>query len=84
MYLIVQSRWLRGSTQSGENVIDTSTRKKEAKGLVRHNFYSTLNVIAKHFMYEVEDFDIDEENYSITLADAEGVWFHTKFFVLET
>lgn len=82
-YLIVQSRWIRGSTQSGEFKIDESGRKREANGLVRHHFLSSLHVIQKHFMYDIEDFDLDEENFSITLADAEGVVFHTRFFALE-
>lgn len=74
---------MRGSTQSGETVIDETGRKKEARGLVRHNFLSSLTVIQKHFMYDIEDFYLDEENFSITLADAEGVVFHTRFYALE-
>ena len=56
-YLIVQSRWLRGSTQSGENVIDEAGRKREARGLVRHHFLSSLNVIQKHFKNSNNDIE---------------------------
>jgi hypothetical protein len=83
MYLIVQIKWSRGSTQNGEHVIDQTTRKKEARGLLRHHFLSTLNVIQKHFMYDIHDFDLDEENYSITLADEYDLVYHTRFYIKE-
>lgn len=82
-YIIVQSRWLRGSKHNGERIIAESGRKREANGLVRHHFHSELEVLQKHFMYDVEDFDLDEENQAITLADAEGVWFHCRYYLKE-
>lgn len=82
-YLIVQSKWIRDSTQSGEHIVARSSRKREARGLARHNFNSNLEVVAKHFCYEMEEFEVDEENLSVTLADDKGIYFHSRFFVLE-
>lgn len=82
IYYIVQSRWIKGSDQSGEFVVDHSTRIREARGLVRHQFNSQMEMMVKHD-YPFDDFHIDEENYSITLADETGLWFHTKFFLIE-
>lgn len=83
MYLIIQRKWVRGSTQNGEHVIDQSNRKKEANGLLRHHFLSNLNVVQKHFMYDIFDFELDQENYSITLADEFDLVYHTRFYILE-
>lgn len=82
-YIIVQSRWMRSSEHNGERVVAYTGRKREANGLVRHHFHSQLEVLLKHFMYDVEDFHLDEENYAITLADAEGLWFHCQFYSKE-
>jgi hypothetical protein len=83
MYLIIQSKWIRGSDQNGEYVIDRSSRKREANGLARHHFLSSLNVIQKHFMYDIHDWELDEENLSVTLADESDLIYHTKFYVRE-
>lgn len=82
-YWVVQSRWLRDSSQNGERLIAQYTRKKLARGETRATFHSNLEVISKHWMYDVEDFDIDEENLSITLSDEKSVWFHSRFFVIK-
>jgi hypothetical protein len=82
MYLIIQQRWIRGSKLNGEWLIDSSARKREAKGLVKHHFHSAMEMMIKHD-YPAEDFHIDEENHSITLADEEGLWYHTRFYMKE-
>ncbi len=81
-YLIIHSRWIRGSTQSGEFVVGEATRKKEARGLTRHNFNSTLEMITKH-QFPADDWLIDEDANEVVLGDIDGVYYRSKFFALE-
>ena len=81
-YLVVYTRWIRDSTQSGETLVGTSGRKKEANGMAKSNFHSHLEMLITH-KYPFYDYEIDMENLSIALSDEFGIWYFAKFFVLE-
>ncbi len=84
LYLIVQSRWLRGSSQNGENLIAKSTRKREAFGLAKSTFYSHMEMMVTHkYHYRYDNFEIDEDNLSITLADDESIAYNMRYYVLQ-
>lgn len=82
-YLIILSKWIRNSTQNGESIIDSSNRIKTANGLARHHFFSALDVIARHGGYE-DEFDVDEQNLSIALADDYSIYYYESFKVVDT
>ena len=84
LYLIVQSKWRRGSSQNGENLIATSTRKREARGLLKQNFNSHMEVLIEHkYHYDFDEYDFDEENYRLSLADDEGIAYSIRFYIIE-
>lgn len=83
-YYIVQSRWIRNSSQNGENIVAKSTRKREARGLARHHFHSHMEMLITHkYHYRYDTFDIDEENLRITFADDESVTYSMHYYVME-
>ena len=82
MYHVVQSRWIRGSDQSGEHIVWSGTQKREANGQARHIFKSHLDMLVRHNMV-TDDFDLDEEALSVTLADDEGLWYYSRFRMIE-
>ena len=81
-YLIIQQQWIRNSTQNGERLIDTSTRRKEANGLARHYFKSNLEMLIKHYI-DFDEYEIDEQDHSIALADEESICYYSRFYVRE-
>jgi len=81
MYLIIQSKWIRGSSQNGERLVNSCSRLREARGLVRHHFKSHLEMVMKHMYWD--DFDLSEEECWIVLADEEGIFYYSKFFFKE-
>jgi hypothetical protein len=81
-YLIVQQRWIRNGSQNGEHLVQKTGRRKEANGLVRHNFNSHMDMILKH-QIDYDDYEIDEQDHSIALADEKGICYYCRFYVLE-
>ena len=83
-YLIIQSRWIRDSEQNGENIIATSTRKREARGMAKSTFHGHMNTLVSHKMhYYYDTYDIDEENLRISLADDDSIIYSIHYYVLE-
>jgi hypothetical protein len=51
--------------------------------MCKTNFLSHLEVLIEH-NYPFDDFEIDEENFSIALSDELGLSYYTKFYIMET
>ncbi len=82
MYAVVCIRWLRNSDQSGEFIVDYSTRYREANGLARHHFNSHMDMMARHDYNAIaQDFDIDIDNLSVALADDDSIFYYFRYEV---
>jgi hypothetical protein len=80
--LIVYQRWIRGSDQNGEFLVGETNRRKEARGMCKSNFISHLEMLITH-QYPFDDFETDEENFSVALSDELGIFYYTKFYIIE-
>lgn len=59
-------------TNSGEAVVWTGTRRKEARGQKRHNLKSSLETIMKHDYFNAADFAYDVDDGWLVLWDHDG------------
>lgn len=83
MYLIIQSRWIRGSTQSGENIVWAGFRKKEAEGQLKAQTHSHFDMLAHHEYFGMDDVEVDIDTHEIVGADKEGIYYRIKYTMIE-
>lgn len=66
MYKIIQCRRTEDQDREWCNQIGETTRIKEARGLVKMNFHSHLEIVSKHeFDIYWDDYSLDEENFTL-------------------
>ena len=62
------------SGRYSESIVWEGTRIKEARGQVRHNFKSELEMLMKHDFFG-DDYNIDEENFTIEIINNGKMFF---------
>jgi len=86
MWKVIQTRYIRGSTQNFPNELGQFTRKKQAMGEVKHQLNSHMEMLIKHEAPESYDDCIvqDGDNYkSVSFTDNKGIFYTAKYEVVE-
>lgn len=84
MWSVIQHRYIKGSERgSGENVVWTGGRHKEALGQAKQNVHSHFEMMDKHGHFPDSWFFVDMEEFSIRFYDGEEVIYEVRYEVRE-
>lgn len=86
MWQVIQHRWIRNSNQNFSNLITEVGRKKQAKGELKANLHSHIEMLHKHEydeIFKIEDAIVDWENFSLTLLDEVGPVYEVRYEMVE-
>lgn len=86
MFKVIQTRYIRGSTQNFPNELGQYTRKKQAMGEVKHQLNSHMEMLLKHEAPETYNDCIiqDGENFkSVSFTDDQGIFYTAKYEAVE-